>query len=180
MKKFICILICTSFFACNQGEKKAEETIPKNADILSYNFKGKVKQLTETTTNIDSMGVSKKDPSQTITTFDSLGYQVDYYTLDSSGKKISEQTMKRNADGSVAEFATLKNGKQVVRIVTEIKDGKYTGAKGYDSADKQDAYYTDLETTEYGQVNKGTQHFLDGRVKSTFSTKFRGPLLFRQ
>ena len=57
-----------------------------------------------------------------------------------------------------------------------MKDGKYTGGKNYDSSDKQDAYFTDLVNTDYGQVSSGKQHFMDGRVKNTFSSNFKGPL----
>lgn len=176
MKNFVLILLCISLFACKESEENKEVTTPKNADKLAFNLKGKVQQVNEMEINIDSMDVSKSDSSQTITTFDSLGYQIDYYTIDSSGKKISEQIIKRNADGTFAEFATLKNGKQSSRLVTETKDGKYIGGKQYDSSDKQVTYYTDLETTEYGQVSAGKQHFMDGRIKTTFLNKFQGPL----
>ena len=56
-----------------------------------------------------------------------------------------------------------------------MKDGKYTGVKNYDSSNKQDAYFTDLVNTEYGHVSAGKQHFMDGRIKNTFSSKFKGP-----
>ncbi len=150
--------------------------MPKNTELLAYNLKGKVQQTDETATTIDSLGVSKSDSTVTVTLFDSIGYQTESYTKDASGKKVSEQLFKRNPDGSIAEFKSLKDGKQVSRLTTEMKDGKYTGGKNYDSTDKQDAYYTDLGNTEYGQVNEGKQHFMDGRVKGTFSSKYQGPL----
>ncbi len=176
MKQFFLVSTCFFLFACNGNkEQKAAET-PKNIEILSLNLKGKVKQTEETTTTIDSLNKSTIDSMVSVLVFDSIGYQTESYTKDASGKRVYEQIYKHNPDGSIAEFQNLKNGKMVSHLVTEMKDGKYTGAKNYDSSDKQDAYYTDLVNTDYGQVSSGKQHFMDGRVKSTFSSKYKGPL----
>ncbi|CAN5217991.1 hypothetical protein BH09BAC2_BH09BAC2_10040 [soil metagenome] len=176
MKKIIFIFLCICLFACNESKEKKVAETRKNTELLAFNLKGKVQQTDETVTTIDSMGVSKSDSMVSVTLFDSIGYQTERYTKNASGKKVSEQLFVRNPDGSFAEFKSLKNGKQGSRLVTEMKDGKYIGGKNYDSTDKQDGFFTDLVNNEYGQVNEGKQHFMDGRVKSTFSSKYQGPL----
>lgn len=176
MKKLIFISLGISLFACNQSAEKKAAEVPKNVDVLAYNLKGKVQRMDETTTTFDSTGTAKSDSIVSVTVFDTTGYQTETYSTNAAGKKVSEQILKRNADGSIAEFTSIKNGKQSSRMVTEMKDGKYTGGKNYDSTDKEDFYYTDLVMTEYGQVTEGKQHFPDGRVKATFTSRYNGPL----
>ena len=175
MKKILFASLSFLLFACNGTEETAVE-VRKNTDYHADNLKGSVQQINETSVTIDSLGVSKEDSLSRTLVYDSMGYQIESYTTDASGNKVSEQKMKRNADGSVAEWSNFKDGKQMGNFVTEMKDGKYVGGKGYDSSGTQDSYYTDLENNEYGQVTAGTEHFMDGRVKSTFSTKYDGPL----
>lgn len=175
MKNLVIVAFCVTLFSCNETKDKAAEA-PKNIDVLALNLKGKVKMIEETTTTIDSMGVSKMDSLTRVTAFDSVGYETESYTKDPSGNKVSEQMMKRNADGSFAEYSTFKDGKLMTKLVTEMKDGKYTGGKSYDSTEKQDGYYTELVNNDYGQVIGGKQHFMDGRVKATFASKYEGPL----
>ncbi len=109
-----------------------------------------------------------------VTDFDEKGYQTKNSTKNASGKTTSEQTITHNADGTFAEMTTMKNGKQTFKLVTELKDGKYTGGKSYDSTGKQDSYYTDLKTNEYGIVYAGKQHFMNDKIKSTFDMKYEG------
>jgi hypothetical protein len=162
MKKLLILSLSIFLFACNAKEDKVEEQ-RKNTDVLADNLKGKVDKVETSTSIIDSLGVSKDDSTTSISVFDSIGYLIESYTIDAAGKKVSEQMMKRNADGSMAEYTT-------------IKDGKNTGAKTYDSTGNQIGYYTDITENDYGQVATGTEHFMDGRVKSTFISNFKGPL----
>ena len=173
MKKLFVFCIVISFLACNSNDKKTETA--KNSDLIQQNLKGKVQKLEETTVIIDSTGKMKPDSSTGITEFDEKGYQTKYSNKDSSGKITMEQNMSRNEDGTFKEMTTTTKGKQTFKLVTEVKDGKYTGGKSYDSTGKQDSYYTDLKTNEYGIVYAGKQHFMNDKIKSTFDMKYDGP-----
>ena len=173
MKKLVVFCLAASLIACNTKDKKTETA--KNSDLIQQNLKGNVKQLDELTVNIDSTGKMKPDSSTTITEFDKKGYQSKNSTKDSSGKITSEQTISHNSDGTFKEMLTTKNGKQTFKLTTDVKDGNYTGGKSYDSTGKQDSYYTDLKTNEYGIVYAGKQHFMNDKIKSTFEMKYDGP-----
>jgi len=177
MKSFLlfvssaCLLL-----ACNNSAKVESASMAKNSDIVQQNLKGKVKEFEEVSYTIDSTGTSKQDSLITINQFDEKGYQPKYITKDSTGKIRTEQTATHDENGMFTEIVTMTNGKQTFRLTTEFKDGKYTGGKSYDSTGKQDSYYTDLSTNEHGIVYAGKQHFMDGRIKSTWDNKFDGPI----
>ena len=143
MKKLFLFCLVISLIACNSNDKTEAA---KNTDLIQQNLKGKVQQLEETTVNIDSTGKIKPDSSTAVTGFDEKGYQTKYSNKDSSGKVITEQNISHNEDGTFKEMTTTTKGKQTFKLTTEVKDGKYTGGKSYDSTGKQDSYYTDLKT----------------------------------
>jgi hypothetical protein len=177
MKQVILILSTAGFIiACNNSAEVKSAAYAKNTDIVQQNLKGKVQEYQETSSTIDSTGKSKTDSLASINDFDEKGYQTKYFTKDSSGKTHTDQNISHDANGYVTEVTTMTDGKQTFKLVTEIKDGKYTGGKSYDSSGKQDSYYTDLATNDNGVVYAGKQHFMDGRLKSTFDSKFDGPI----
>ena len=175
MKPFLLLLFVMAVFtACDNNTKKdtTQETA-MTSDLLQQNLKGKVKSITETSTNIDSTGVEKPDSLITHISFDEKGYQTAYLKKDSSGKVVSEEFASRNDAGVVTEFGTKKNGKIVSRVETEIsEDGKYLGGKRYDSTGKQDGYYKDLMQNEYAIVYKGKLFDMNDKVKETFDMKY--------
>ena len=175
MKPFLLLLFGIAVFtACDNNTKTdtAQETA-MTSDLVQQNLKGKVKSITETSTNIDSTGVEKQDSLITYTSFDEKGYQTEFLRKDSSGKVVSEEFASRNDAGVVTEFGTKKNGKIVSRVETEIsEDGKYLGGKRYDSTGKQDGYYKDLMQNEYAIVYKGKLFDMNDKVKETFDMKY--------
>jgi hypothetical protein len=177
MKSFLLFLssVCL-LLACNNPAKVDSASMPKNSDVVQQNLKGKVKEFEEVSYTVDSTGASKQDSLISISQFDEKGYQPKYLTKDTTGKIHTEQTVTHDENGMFTEMVTMTNGKQTFRLTTEFKDGKYTSGKSYDSTGKQDSYYTDLATNEYGIVYAGKQHFMDGRVKATWDNKFDGPI----
>ncbi len=169
---FLSLGLGLGLLACN-SDKKADDS-PKNTDLIQQNLKGKVQEIDEVASTIDSAGKSKTDSTVAVSIFDEKGYNTQYYTKGSAGKHLTDQTLTRNPDGTFAVVTYMKNGKQTSKLVTETKDGKYTGGKNYDSTGKQDGYYDSLKTNEYGIVYAGTQHFMSGKIKSTFEMKYDG------
>ena len=175
MKPFILLLFSIAVFtSCDNNTKNdtTEETA-MTSDLVQQNLKGKVKSITETTTNIDSTGVEKQDSLTNHTSFDEKGYQTAYLKKDSSGKVVSEEFASRNDAGLVTEFGTKKNGKIISRVETEIsEDGKYLGGKRYDSTGKQDGYYKDLMQNDYAIVYYGKLFDMNDKLKETFDMKY--------
>ena len=177
MKSFLLFLSSACLLlSCNNSAKVESASMAKNSDIVQQNLKGKVKEFQEVSFIIDSTGGSKQDSLININQFDEKGYQSKNLAKDSTGKIHTDQTMSHDENGMFTEVVTLTNGKQTFRLTTELKDGKYTGGKSYDSTGKQDSYFTDLATNENGVVYAGKQHFMDGRIKSTWDLKFDGPI----
>jgi len=178
MKQILLFLSSISLLiACNNSTEIKSASLAKNSDITQQNLKEQVKQYEEISYTVDSTGAGKKDSLMNINGFDEKGYQAKSFTKDSSGKIHTEQTVTHGENGVFKEMITMSDGKQTFKLVTEYdKDGKYTGGKSYDSTGKQDSYYTDLATNEYGIVYAGKQHFMDGRIKSTWDNKFNGPI----
>jgi len=173
---FLFLIVAAFLAACNNSTEVKSASMAKNADITTQNLKGKVQHFEETSYAVDSSGVSKMDSLIGQTDFDEKGYQSRYSTKDSSGKAHMIQTLARDDKGNFTEIKTMTDGKQTYRLVTEMKDGKYTGGKTYDSTGKPDSYYTDLSENEYGIVYAGKQHFMDGRIKATWEAKYDGPI----
>jgi len=170
MKSVVMALLAVSLIACNSNQPR------KNTDLIQQNLKGKVQILEERTTNFDSSGKAKADSTVGISGYNAEGYNTTYTAKDSSGKITLSQTISHNSDGTTSEVKGTKDGKQTFRVTIET-DGKgnYTTAKSYDSTDKQDSYYSDLKTNEYGITYAGKQHFMSGKIKSTFDMKYEGP-----
>ncbi len=172
MKRVIMVAFAVGLLACNSNQKT---TARNNTDLIQSNLKDKVKTLEERNVNFDSVGRVKPDSTFNTTNFNEEGYITEYTSKDSLGKTTLDQTVSHNADGTVSEWKNTKDGKQVFRLITEVdKNGNYIGGKTFDSTGKQDSYYTDLKTNEYGIVYAGKQHFMNGKLKSTFEMKYEG------
>jgi hypothetical protein len=177
--KHIFLLFSTAgiIASCNNSTTIKSAEAAKNTDVLQQNLLGKVQRIEQSTFTVDSTGKSKQDSLVSIMDFDEKGYQPAYSTKDLSGKMHAEQTFKHDDKGTFLEMVSKKDGKPDSRLVTEIdKDGKYMGGKRYDSTGKQDGYYTDLMTNEYGAVYAGKFHKMNGDVFSSWNSSFKGPL----
>jgi hypothetical protein len=146
----------------------------RNTDLLQMNLKGSVQSFTETSYAVDSSGkMGKVDSIFTENDFDKKGYLTDVDQKDQAGKVHTKQNFTRFDNGAVKEFNTIKDGRQNSRLVTELdKDGKYIGGKTYDSTGRQDSYYKDLATNEYGIVYAGKQYTMANKLKGTFDMKY--------
>src|SRR3954469_13488379 len=100
MKKLLLCSLAAGFFACNNNKTETTAAAANNTDLVQMNLKGKVQTISETVTNMDSIGKVKPDSSTNEYSFDEKGYLVKYDTKDSAGKLSYEQSMKRNADGT--------------------------------------------------------------------------------
>lgn len=152
MKKIIFLsVIGMTAFSCNQ--KKHE--YPKNADVLADNLKGNVEQTVTTDYKVDSTGKIGEQDSCCIVTikYDEKGYTTGYSSNNKAGTDKEEETFTHFDNGAMKDVKISKSGNLSSTISVQIdKDGKYSGAAEYDSANKMKLYFTNILQNDYGQL----------------------------
>lgn len=174
MKKILLALTIGAFlFSCSN--KKTETEAAKNSDWTNQHLKGKVQSYEETSYTPDSTGkIGAMDSCCVdIEQYDAKGYGTSSQNKDSKGALKNETSISHYDGGQVKEFVTMENGKKSSSFSIDIdKDGKYTGARAYDSAGKLTSFYTDLKEDDYGAVTSGIEHKPDSSVKSSFTAEY--------
>jgi hypothetical protein len=179
MRKFailslFCFVAIAGIVGCNSADQKTTSA-PKNSDLVYMNLRGKVNEIVESSTTIDSVGKSKADSLSNVYQFDEKGYQPKYLTKDSAGKVHTDQTISHDSAGHFTQVVTMVDGKLTYKLDVDMdKDGKYSGGKTYDSSGKQASYFGELVTNDYGIVTSGKEYFMNGKIKTTWSNKFDG------
>ena len=173
MKKIMPVLFLgLVLFSCNN---KKETTAIKNNDWTSQHLKGNVKSWEETTYTPDSTGkIGEMDSCCVVTqVFDEKGYNTGVQSKDSKGTLKYESTYTRYEDGQMKDIVNMADGKKTGTFsITIDKDGKYNGAKNYDSTGKLISFYTDLTEDEYGAVTSGMEHNADSTAKTSFTAVY--------
>jgi hypothetical protein len=174
MKK-IFIVLATGLFAvaCNNNNQTAD--IPKNADLLLDNLKGKIQHREDAPYKVDSTGkIEELDTCCTeIQDYDEKGYLTKYFTRDNKGTVKDEYSYTRYDNGLLKEWVIMNGGKKKSSLSIELnKDGNYGDAQNYDSNGKMDAYYTDVKSNEYGRVTSWKKYKPDSTLLSTWSAVF--------
>jgi hypothetical protein len=176
LKIILFISLATLIYSCgNPGMQNVSASPPNNTDLIQMNLKGRVQTMNQSGYTADSIGNTEKpDSISTEYSFDEHGYVDKQTSKDQAGATIEEVTFSRNDKGALTELSNRKKGKLASRLVTEIsEDGlMYTGGKTFDSTGKQDSYYTDLKTNEFGIVYAGKQHKMDSTIKNEWDMKF--------
>ena len=175
---FLIITLATLIYSCgNQVAQNSPEsdTAPGNTDLLQMNLKGKVMTMTESTYTADSTGnTSKMDSVISEYSFDEKGYLQKQLQKDSAGKVKEQLDFSRNDKGGLTKYTNTKNGMVIFTLETELADDgvTYVGGKTLDSTGKQDSYYKDLKTNEYGIVYAGKQYKMDSSIKNEWDMKY--------
>jgi hypothetical protein len=166
MKKIFLFLTPILFFSC------AHERKTKCSDLIQQNLKGKVRQLEETTYDIDTTR-HEKLVSARIIDFDKDGYATKYMDKDAAGKIVMNETASHHSNGAIKEFLNAVDGKQISKMSIDIdKEGNYSAVRTYDSANRQDSYYSDIRENNCGIIYAARQHFMNGHLESGFDLKY--------
>ena len=172
MKKVLFFFLAILFvISCN--EKKQE--VPKNADVLVDNLKGKVDETTETDYKTDSTGkIGEQDSCCVINVkYDEKGYISAYSSAHKNGSEKEEEIFIHNDNGTMKSLKNTKNGTPVSAISIQIdKDGKYKTAQETDSTNKLSAYYTDLTENDYGQLTSLKKYKPDSTLESSMTSTY--------
>lgn len=174
MRKLLLTLIMGYLLvSCSTKNKETESA--KNSDWTTQNLKGKVQSLEESSYTPDSAGkIDAMDSCCTyVQQFDEKGYNTSSSTKDSKGTVKDETTISHYDGGQAKEVVTMSNGKKTSSFSIQIdKDGKYSGAKAFDSAGKLISFYTNLKEDDYGAVTNGVEHKADSSIKSSFTSEY--------
>lgn len=172
MKKIIFLsVIGMTAFSCNQ--KKHE--YPKNADVLADNLKGNVEQTVTTDYKVDSTGKIGEQDSCCIVTikYDEKGYTTGYSSNNKAGTDKEEETFTHFDNGAMKDVKISKSGNLSSTISVQIdKDGKYSGAAEYDSANKMKLYFTNILQNDYGQLTGMKKYNADSTFSGTMSNTY--------
>lgn len=164
------------FCACGTPAEKAAETeVVKYSDWKAQNLKGMVKSIETTSFTPDSTGAVSTPDSCCVEmeTYDEKGYTTGYSSKTLTGLPSDEMSMSRHAGGQWKEMVNKKDGKTLSTFSIAIDaDGKYIGAKEFDSSGTLTSYYTDLTEDADGNVTGGIMHNPDSSVKSSFEAKY--------
>lgn len=161
--------------SCNESKKET----PKNTDWLADNLSGKVEQTTDSTFKTDSTGkIGELDSCcVTSTKYDDKGYASGYTSVNKAGTSKDEGTFTHDENGLFTGQKFTKNGKHMSSLIVQNKDGKYSGATSFDSANKMDFYYTDITANDYDRVTAFRQYKPDSTLKSSMSFNYNNQFL---
>ena len=169
MKKILTfILLVVVLYACKQ--------IRKNNERFTFPLYGEVKQLIQVNIKLDSLGIPKADSVTTTFDFDKWGYFEKVISKDTAGTK--EQKFLRYDNGLYKDFSVFKNNKLQNRWTAELdKAGKYSEVKLYDSANKQNAYITDIKSNEYDIPVSWKQYDMNKKFMIGYTSQFKGKIM---
>jgi hypothetical protein len=161
--------------SCNQKPSASEENSHKTVpDVLAENLKGNIQQVEINTYLVDSAtGQKGKLESKTIEKFNDDGYTVSYsrYMTSDSSTTLTEYDV--NANGVPTAITTTKNDKPLSSMKIMVDSmGKYTLATSFDSTGKEDMFYDEIASNEFGQVLSAKGHHADSTLKMTFTNNF--------
>jgi hypothetical protein len=163
------ILFLSTVILCLSCKNKIKR---KSNDLVQQNLSGRVQHLEETTFDLDSAG-NNKIISVRIIDFDEDGYATKYIDRDATGKIVMNETAIHYSNGAIKEFLNAVDGKQVSKMSIDIdKEGNYSAVRTYDSADRQESYYSDIRENDYGIIYAAKQHFMNGNLESGFDLKY--------
>jgi len=144
----------------------------KTNDLIQQNLHGRVQHLEETTFDTGSAGNNKMIAIR-IVDFDKDGYATKYIDKDATGKIVMNETAIHYSNGAIKEFLNAVDGKQISKMSIDIdKDGNYSAVKTFDSANRQDSYYSDIRENDSGIIYAAQQHFINGKLESGFDLKY--------
>ena len=161
--------------SCNQKPSSSQtNTHMPAADLKSENLKGKVQQLETDTYLIDSAtGKMGKLESKTIEMYNDDGYTASFSNYNAKDSSTTLTNYDHDANGYVTGITTTKNGKPLSSMKISVDStGKYTLATSFDSTGKEDVFYNDIASNDFGEILGATAHHADSSLKMTFTNKF--------
>ena len=160
--------------ACNQKPSSSQNTHTPIADLKAENLKGQIQQIETDTYLIDSAtGKMGKLESKSVETYNDGGYTASFSNYNEKDSSTTLTSYDRDANGYVTGINTTKNSKPLSSMKIMVDSlGKYVLATSFDSTGKEDVFYDEITSNDFGEILGAKGHHADSSLKMTFSNTF--------
>jgi hypothetical protein len=141
-------------------------------DLEQVNIKGNVTKLVTETYNVDSLVELGKLESVTIEIFDELGYTITDTTKNFIEKSEVVEFLIFNKNGSLSSSSTYENAKKQSKMLLKYNDNKCIAIEIYDSNDKLESYYKDIQQTEFGLLASMNCYDTNGKLTMSYENSY--------
>ena len=141
-------------------------------DLEQVNIKGNVTKLVTETYNVDSLGELGKLESVTIEIFDELGYTITDTTKNFIEKSEVVEFLIFNKNGSLSSSSTYENGKKQSKMLLKYESSKCIAIEIYDSNDKLESYYDNIQQTEFGLLANMNNYDTNGKLTMLYENVY--------
>ncbi|WP_462248551.1 hypothetical protein, partial [Ferruginibacter sp.] len=141
-------------------------------DLEQVNIKGNVTKLVTETYNVDSLGELGKLESVTIEIFDELGYTITDTTKNFIEKSEVVEFLIFNKNGSLSTSSTYENGKKQSKMLLKYKSSKCITIEIYDSKDKLESYYDNIQQTEFGLLSGMNSYDIKSKLMMSYKNVY--------
>jgi hypothetical protein len=141
-------------------------------DLEQVNIKGNVTKLVTETYNVDSLGELGKLESVTIEIFDELGYTITDTTKNFTEKSEVVEFLIFNKNGSLSSSSTYENGKKQSKMLLKYEGSKCIAIEIYDSKDKLESYYDNIQQTEFGLLASMNCYDTNGKLTMLYKNVY--------
>jgi len=163
--KFICASCL--LFSCS-----GKQSIKYLTDLEQANIKGRVTKLVTETYKVDSLGQIGKLESVTVEIFNKLGYTVTDTAKDFIENNEVVNFLTYNENGSLSSLSTFENGKKQSKMLLRYDDSKCIAIKMYDSNDKLESYYDNIQQTKFGLLSGLNSYDANGKLTMSYANEY--------
>jgi hypothetical protein len=158
----ICLLVsCTK-----------KQQIKYITDLEQVNIKGNVTKLVTETYNVDSLADLGKLELVTIEIFDELGHTITDITKNFIDKNEVVEFLIFSKNGSLSSSSTYENGKKQSKMLLKYEGSKCIAIEIYDSKDKLESYYDNIQQTEFGLLSGINSYDANGKLIMSYANDY--------
>jgi hypothetical protein len=163
--KFICI-------SCLLVSCSRKQSIKYLTDLEQANIKGRVAKLVTETYKVDSLGQVGELESVSIEIFNKLGYTSTDTAQDFIEKSEVVNFLVYNKNGSLSSMSTFENGKKQSIMLLNYDDGKCIVMEIYDSNDKLESYYSNIQQNDFGLLSSLNNYDTNGKLTMSYANDY--------
>jgi hypothetical protein len=141
-------------------------------DLEQLNIKGNVTKLVTETYNVDSLGLIGKLKSEIIEIFDEQGNTITDTTKNFIEKTEVVEFLIFNKNGSLSSSSTYENGKKQSKMLLKYNDNTCITIEIYDSNDKLESYYDNIQQTEFGLLASMNSYDTNGKLTMLYKNVY--------
>ena len=163
--KFICA-------GCLLVSCSGKQSIKYLTDLEQVNIKGRVTKLVTETYKVDSLVQVEELESVTIEIFNKLGYTNTDTTKDFIEKNEVVEFLIYNKNGSLSSSSTFVNGKIQSKMLLKYDDSKCIAIEIYDSNNKLESYYGNIQQTDFGLLSSMSSYDTNGKLTRSYTNDY--------